>query len=165
MRFPILFQNVLHLMDLVLKLCPLLRVVGNKGALPGFLRDNYKGTYLGIGSTLVVPEIALRQKLRTLFDVVVEFLTAKDVLFLQGIAFSERLEDMIQHVHEGIVLVGIGTVLLHRVLYLEDGAVVTCPIIQHGIDQPALGIGNILYPRKESVQCVFPNAHTSDDSV
>ena len=47
-------------------------------------------------------------------------LSAEDVLLLQGIAFTKGLEDMIQHVHKGIVLVCIGTVLLHRILNLKD---------------------------------------------
>ena len=92
-------------------------------------------------------------------------LSAEDVLLLQGIAFTKGLEDMIQHVHKGIVLVSIGTVLLHGVLYLEDRTVVAGLAIQHGIDNSAPCIGNVLDARKKSVQCVFPSAHTDDDSV
>ena len=72
---------------------------------------------------------------------------------------------MVQHVHKGIVLVGIGTVLLHRILYLKDRAIVTGPVIQHGIDNSAPCIDNVLDARKKSVQCVFPNAPPADDSI
>ena len=73
-----------------------------------------------------------------------ESLPAKDILLMQGIALTESLEDMIQHVHKGIVLVCIGTVLLHRVLYLKDRTVVACLAIQHSIDNLSPRIGNVL---------------------
>ena len=94
-----------------------------------------------------------------------ESLPAKDILLLQGIALTKCLEDMIQHVHKGIVLVCIGTVLLHGILYLKDRAIVASLAIQYGIDNLSPCIGNILDARKESVQCVFPNAHTDGDNV
>ena len=92
-------------------------------------------------------------------------LSTEDVLLLQGIAFTEGLEDMIQNVHKGIVLVCIGTVLLYGVLYLEDRTVVAGLAIQHGIHNSSPCIGNVLDTRKKSVQCDFPSAHTDDDSV
>ena len=77
-----------------------------------------------------------------------ELLPTKDVLLLQSIALTKCLENMIQHVHKGIVLVGISTILLHGILYLKDGAIVTGSVIQHGIQQSAFGIGNVLDTRK-----------------
>ena len=165
MRQSFLFQNILYLLDLVIELSPLFRVVGNKSTLSCFLSDNDKGTNLGIGSALVIPKIALSQEFHPWRDVVMKSLTTEDVLLLQGIALTKCLENMIQHVHEGIVLVGISTILLHGVLYLEDRTVVASLAIQHGIDNSATCIGNVLDARKKSVQCVFPNAHTDGDSV
>ena len=160
-----ILQNVLYLLHFVIELCPFLGVIGNEGALSGFLGDNDKGTDFGIGSALIVLEIALGQKLHIRGDVMVIGLSAEDVLLLQGIAFTKGLEDMIQHVHKGIVLVCIGAVLLHGVLYLEDRTAVACLAIQHGIYYFPPCIGDVLDARKKSVQCVFPSAHTDDDSV
>ena len=160
-----MLQNVLYLLHFVIELCPFLGVIGNKGALSGFLGDNDKGTDFGIGSALIVLKITLGQKLHIRGNVMVVGLSAEDVLLLQGIAFTKGLEDMIQNVHKGIVLVCIGTVLLHGVLYLEDRTVVACLAIQHGIHYPSPCIGYVLDARKKSVQCVFPIAHTDDDSV
>ena len=106
--------------------------------------DNDKGTDFSVGSALIIAEVALRQELHTRSNVMMESLSAKNVLLLQGIALTKGLEDMIQHVHKGIVLVCIGTVLLHGILYLKDRTVVACLAIQHGIDNLSPCIGNIL---------------------
>ena len=47
------------------------------------------------------------------------FLLAENILLLEGIALAERLDDIGQYVLKEPILVGIGTILLHGILYLE----------------------------------------------
>ena len=82
MSQPFLFKDVLHLLHLVIKLSPFLRIIGNEGALSRFLGDNDKGTDFGIGPALVIAEVALRQELHTRSNVMMESLSAKNILFL-----------------------------------------------------------------------------------
>ena len=47
-------------------------------------------------------------------------LAAEDVLLLKGIALTERLDDVVQHVGVDDILHGICGILLDGVLYLDD---------------------------------------------
>ena len=54
-------------------------------------------------------------------------LLAEDVLFLECISFTERLNDIVKYVCVRKIQISIRTILLHGVLYLNDyGAVPLC---------------------------------------
>ena len=159
-----LFQDVHDLLYLVVELGPLFRVVGHKGALSRFLGDNQESADLGVRPAFIVAKIALCQELHPRCDVVVIGLSAKDVLLLKGVALAQGLQDLVQHVHKGVVPVGIGTILRHGVLCLDDAAAVALLAVQNGVHYPSPCVGDVLDARKKSVQCVFPNAHTDDDN-
>lgn len=97
-------QDVLRLGHLGMELRPFLRVVLHELAALRLLRDNKIGAYLGELPSLEVAEVAPRQELRILRHVVVVGLPAEDVLFLQGVAFAERLHEVGEYVLEAQVL-------------------------------------------------------------
>ena len=115
-----LLEDVHDLAHLRVEVEPGLGVVLHEGGLHRLLRDDEVGADLGIGAAVEVTEVAAREELHVLGDGMVVALTAEDVLFLQGVTFTEGLDDVVQHVGVGDILHGIGGILLHGVLYLDD---------------------------------------------
>ena len=56
---PLLLEDVFHFLHLGQELRPFLRVVCDKGASFGLLRDNDEGTDLRIGTAFIIAEVAL----------------------------------------------------------------------------------------------------------
>ena len=100
----LLAQDVLRLAYLGMELRPHLRVVLHELAALRLLGDDKVCAYLGELPSLKVAEIAPRQELRILRHVVVVGLFAEDVLLLQGVALTERLHEVGEHVLEPQVL-------------------------------------------------------------
>ena len=102
-----------------MEVLPSFDIVFHEGIVRRFLCDNEEGAYVGIFPSLEVVEIAFGQKLLFAFCLMVILLFAENVLFLQGIALAECLDDVGQYVLKEPILVGICTILLHRILYLK----------------------------------------------
>lgn len=123
-EFPVLdvllLEDVAHLGNLGMEVQPPLRVVLNELAALRFLREDNVGTYLRKFSSLKVTEVAFGQELRILRHLMVVGLLAEHVLFLQGIALTERLYHVGEHILKEHVLLRIGTELLHGIGYLEN---------------------------------------------
>jgi hypothetical protein len=77
-----------------MELGPGLGVVAHEGGTDGLLGDDEVGADLGIGTALEIPEIAAGEVFHVGRDVVVVVLAAEDVLLLQGIAFTQGLDDV-----------------------------------------------------------------------
>ena len=123
-EFPVLdvllLEDVAHLGNLGMEVQPFLRVVLHELAALHLLREDKVGTYLRKFSSLKVTEVAFGQELRILRHLMVVGLLAEHVLFLQGIALTERLYHVGEHILKEHVLLRIGTELLHGIGYLEN---------------------------------------------
>ena len=137
-------QYVKHLADLHMEVQPHLRVVFDKGTLDSFLGDDQVCRYFRVGPSLIVPEITLREERHALCYLMVVVLLAENVLLLQGIPFAKSLDDVVQYVRIGKILVGIRTVLLDWVLHLNDNRTVTLVGKQHCVQVVPLFILHIL---------------------
>jgi hypothetical protein len=85
-------------------------------------------------------------------DVMVVALAAQHVLLLKGIALAECLDDVVQHVGIGHILVGIGGVLLNWVLDLDDDGRIAVLREEYRVQQFSIGILDVLKLCKESVE-------------
>ena len=86
-------------------------------------------------------------------------LTAEDVLFLQGVAFAEGLDDVVQHVGVGDILHGIGGILLHGVLNLDDDGRIAVLREEDRVQQLAIGIFDVLELGEETVKRLVLSTH------
>jgi hypothetical protein len=103
-----------------MEVLPSFDIVFHEGIVSTFLRNNEEGAYVGIFPSLEVVEIAFGEELLFSLRLMVILLLAEDVLLLQGIALAECLDDVGQYVLEETIQVGIGTILLYGILYLEE---------------------------------------------
>ena len=114
-----LLQDVGYLRHLHMEVLPSFSIVFHEGIVRTLLGNDEEGANIGIRPSLEVVEIAFGQKLLFAFCLMVILLFAENVLFLQGIALAECLDDVGQYVLKEPILVGICTILLHRILYLK----------------------------------------------
>ena len=90
-------------------------------------------------------------------------LLAENVLFLQCISLSKRLDDVIQHVLVSEILVGVRAILLHRVLHLDNHGAVPLLREQHGIEVFPFFIFHVLQLREQPVHVFFLARHSCSD--
>ena len=154
-----LFEDVHDLADLGMEVEPCLGVVLHEGRLDGLLRDDEVGAYLGIGSTIEVAEVAAREELHFVRDVVVVALAAQHVLLLHGIALTERLDDVVQHVGVDDILHGISGILLNGVLDLDDDGGIAVLREEDRVQQLAGAILDVLELGEEAVKRLFLVCH------
>ena len=154
-----LLENVHDLADLRVEVEPGLGVVLHEGGLHRFLRDDEVGADLGIGAAVEVAEVAAREELHVFGDGMVVALTAEDVLFLKGVALAEGLDDVVQHVGIGDVLHGIGGILLHGVLNLDDDGRIAVLREKNRVHQLAIGILDVLELGEETVKRLVLGTH------
>ena len=62
---------------------------------------------------------------------ILELLSSKDVLLVQGIAFTQSLCDGSKQVGELVIAVYIGRILLHWILHSQNGRIFSCLGIEH----------------------------------
>ena len=62
---------------------------------------------------------------------ILELFSGKNVLLVQGIAFTQSLCDGSKQIGELIIAVYIGRILLHRVLHSQDGRILSSLCIEH----------------------------------
>ena len=154
-----LLENVHDLAHLRVEVEPGLGVVLHEGGLHRLLRDDEVGADLGIGAAVEVAEVAAREELHVFGDGMVVALTAEDVLFLKGVAFAEGLDDVVQHVGIGDILHGIGGILLHRVLNLDDDGRIAVLREEDRVQQLAIGIFDVLELGEETVKRLVLSTH------
>ena len=152
-----LSQDVHHLAHLHMELLPCLRVILHESTLHRLLRNNKIGGNLGVWSSLEVFEIAFREERHVLRDLMVIRLFAEDVLLLQRISLTKCLDDVVQHVREGEILVCVRTELLYGVLHLNDDGAVSTSGEQHRIEVSSLIVLHILQLGEQAIQrFLFP---------
>ena len=154
-----LLEDVHDLAHLRMEVEPGLGVVLHEGGLHRLLGDDEVGADLGIGAAVEVAEVAAREELHVIGDGMVVALTAEDVLFLQGVAFAEGLDDIVQHVGIGDILHGIGGILLHGVLYLDDDGRIAVLREEDRVHQLAIGILDVLELGEETVKRLVLGTH------
>ena len=154
-----LLEDVHDLAHLRVEVEPGLGVVLHEGGLHRFLGDDEVGADLGIGAAVEVAEVAAREELHVIGDGMVVALTAEDVLFLKGVALAEGLDDVVQHVGVGDVLHGIGGILLHGVLNLDDDGRITVLREEDRVHQLAIGILDVLELGEETVKRLVLGTH------
>ena len=154
-----LLEDVHDLADLGMEVEPRLGVVLHEGGFYRFLRDNEVGAYLSIGPAVEVAEVAAREELHIVGDVVAVALAAQHVLLLQGIALTEGLDDVVQHIGEGDILNGIRGILLHGVLYLDDDGGIAVLREEDRVHQLAGPILDVLKLGEEAVKRLFLVCH------
>jgi len=119
-----LLQDVTDLADLYMKFLPRLVIVFDEVGLVSLQRNNKEGADLGVGPAIEEPEVALSEELHVIRDLVMVSLSTEDVLFLQGIAFPEGVDDIGEDIHVGHIESGVRGILLDGILYLyDDGAI------------------------------------------
>ena len=154
-----LLEDVHDLAHLRMEVEPCLGVVLHEGGLHRLLRDDEVGADLGIGAAVEVAEVAAREELHVFGDGMVVALTAEDVLFLKGVALAEGLDDVVQHVGVGDILHGIGGILLHGVLYLDDDGRIAVLREEDRVHQLAIGILDVLELGEETVKRLVLGTH------
>ena len=135
-----------------MKVLPSFGIVFHEGIVSTFLRNNEEGAYVGILPSLEVVEIAPGQELRVFGHVTVVTLAAEYVLLLQGIALAERLDDIGQYVLKEPILVGVGTILLHGILYLEEYGRISLLGPEYRIEHFPVLLPDVLQLGKELVE-------------
>ena len=150
-----LLEDVHDLAHLRVEVEPCLGVVLHEGGFYRFLRDNEVGAYLSIGSAVEVAEVAPGEELHIVGDVVVVALAAQHVLLLQGIALTERLDDVVQHVGEGDILHSVRGILLHGVLDLDNDGGIAVLREEDRVQQFAGAILDVLELGEEAVKRFF----------
>ena len=137
-------ENVHHLAHFHMEILPHLRVIFDEGTFDGLLSDDEIGFDLRIGPALEIPEIAFCEERHLIRNLMVVILLAEDILFLKRIPFAESLNDIVQHNGIGEILVCVRTVLLHRVLHLNDDRTVPLSGKQYRIKMLSMLILHIL---------------------
>ena len=66
-----------------------------------------------------------------LATLILELFSGKDVLLVQGIAFTQSLCDGCKQIGELIIAIYIGRILLHRILHSQNGRIFSCLGIEH----------------------------------
>ena len=126
-----IFQLVLYLSDFHQKISPLLAVERHQTALLVLLSNGQIGHAVRIFSSVEIVEIGLRKELMPLTTLILELFSGKDVLLVQGIAFTQSLCDGSKQVGELIIAVYIGRILLYWVLHFQDGRIFSSFGIEH----------------------------------
>ena len=152
---PSLLQDVHDLADLHMEISPHLRVILDKRALDSLLCDNDISLDLCVRTAFEVSEIGLHHIRHVLSHLMVIGLLAEDILFLKRITLAQCLDDIVQHIRKHHVLLSIGTVLLHRVLDLNDDRAVTLLREKHRVQQVPVVILDVLQLSKQTVQRFF----------
>jgi len=147
-----LLQDVGYLGHLYMEVLPSFSIVFHEGIVRTFLRDDEKGAYVGIRPSLEVVEVTFGEELLFSLRLMVIFLLAENILFLQGIPLAERLDDVGQYVLKEPILVGIGTILLHGILNLKEDRWVAFLRPQHRIEQFPVLIPDVLQLGKEFIE-------------
>ena len=124
-------QLVFHLANLHKEVAPFLAVKREKAALPVFLRDDEIGLNVSIAAACEIAEVAFAQKLMVAVGLILELPFDKDILLVDGIAFSKGLGKGGQQIGELIIVVNVGRVFLDGVLHSQDGRVFSCLGIEH----------------------------------
>ena len=75
------------------------------------------------------------------------------------VALAQGLDDIVQHIREGHVLLGIGTILLDGVLNLYDDRTVTLFREENRVQQVSIVILDVLQLSKQTVQRFFLSNH------
>ena len=83
------------------------------------------------------------------------FLSAENVLFLQGIAFPEGVDDIGEDIHVGHIESGIRGILLDGVLDLDEDGTVTTGGEQDGVQTVTPCVLNVLQLSKQAVDLAF----------
>ena len=142
---------------------PLFGVVLDEHVFAGLLSDDQEGADVSIFPAFKIAEVALGKELHFGRDVVVVALLAEDVLFLEGIAFTQCLHDIAQHVTELHIQLGIGAEARHWILYFEDDGTITLLRPEYGVQKISALIIDVLKLGKESVKRSFLCCHELND--
>ena len=84
---------------------------------------------------------------------------AEDVLLLEGIPFTKRLDDIAQHVTELHIQLCICAEARHRVLYFENDRAIALLRPEYGVQMPAAFVVDVLKLGKELVKRSFLVCH------
>ena len=126
-----ILQLVLHLSDFYQEISPLFVVEGHQTALLVLLRNGQIGHTVRIFSSVEIAEVGFGKELMSLPTLILELLSSKDVLLVQGIAFTQSLCDGSKQIGELIIAVYIGRIFLHWVLHSQDGRILSSLCIEH----------------------------------
>jgi len=121
----------LHLSDFYQEISPLFVVEGHQTALLVLLRNGQIGHTVRIFSSVEIAEVGFGKELVSLATLILELLSGKDVLLVQGIAFTQSLCDGSKQIGELIIAVYIGRILLHRILHFQNGRIFSSLGIEH----------------------------------
>ena len=138
---------------------PFLRVVLDEHVFSCFLCDDEEGADVGIFPALEIAEVALRKELHFGRDVMMIAPLTENVLLLEGIALTKRLDDIAQHVTELHIQLCIGAEARHRVLYFENDRAVALLRPEYGVQMPAALVVDVLKLGKELVKRSFLVCH------
>jgi len=150
-----LLQDVADLADLDMELLPYLVIILDEVGFVSLQRNNKIGTDLSIWTAIEESEVALGEELHVLGDGMIIFLSAEDVLFLQGIAFPEGVDDIGEDIHVGHIESGIRGILLDGVLDLDEDGTVTTGGEQDGVQKVTPCVLNVLQLSKQAVDLTF----------
>ena len=123
-------QLVIDLTNLDREIAPLRGIIAQKGTLLTLLRDDKIGAAISVRTSVHETEIAVRKEqtagvsigVTTGRDLLhIEMLAGKDVLLMQGITLTKRLENTGHQSSKRIIALHVGRVLLNRILHTEDG--------------------------------------------
>ena len=123
-------QLVIDLTDLDREIAPLRGIIAQKGTLLTLLCDDKIGAAVSVRTSVHETEIAVRKEqtagvsigVTTGRDLLhIEMLAGEDVLLMQGIALTKRLENTGHQSGKRIIALHVGRVLLNRILHTEDG--------------------------------------------
>ena len=119
------FSNLHH------KVTPFLAVKREDSAFLILLGDNQISLAIGIGTSIEILEVRLRQELMVVIALILELFAHEDILLMNGIAFTEGLGKCSDKMIELIVAVYVGRILLHWVLHLQDGRIFASLGVEH----------------------------------
>ena len=111
----------MYLADFHEEVAPFPVVEGEQAAFLRFLRDSQVAETVRVGPSLEVAEVGFREKLPVALRFLLEAFPHEDVLFVDGISFTQRQSQGRKQVREVIEAVDVRRILLYRVLDLQDG--------------------------------------------
>ena len=138
---------------------PLFRVVLDEHVFSCFLCDDEKGADVSILPALEIAEVTLREELHFGRDVMMIAPLTEDVLLLEGIALTKRLDDIAQHVTELHIQLCIGAEARYGVLYFENDRAIALLRPEYGVQIPAALVVDVLKLGKELVKRSFLVCH------
>ena len=153
-------ENIAHFRHLGMEVHPFFGVVLDEHVLVSLLRDDEEGADVGIFPALKVAEVTLREKFHAGRNVMMIAFLAENVLLLKGIAFTQCLHDVAQHVTELHIQLSISAEARHWILYFKDDGTIALLRPEYGVQKSAALVLDVLKLGKESVKRSFLCAHS-----